>query len=227
LAALLAATVVVPVTQGALAADSPVGNLLSSDQLPTTVGVLTAQPLNGQVPASLQPVSTVAERDLVAASRGLDRAEILPGCDGHTPTKSSPNGQMPASDLCTLWDGHTQVRADYAVALAQLNQAYVQRYGVDMCFTDGYRSLARQYEVARTKGYLAAVPGTSNHGLGLAVDICSTTYAGTRYQWLRDNGPTYGIDNPEWARTTKKEPWHWEFTDAVKAASTSAGTGVD
>ncbi|MCL2091856.1 MAG: M15 family metallopeptidase [Micrococcales bacterium] len=216
LASLLAATVVVPVSQGALSFGSPIGGVLGQIELPSTVGALSAQSVGGQVPAALSPAGTVVERDLEAASRGLDRGGRLPNCEGVAPAKLSSNGNMPDRDLCTLWDGKTKVRGDYAVALAELNQAYVARFGVDMCITSGYRSLADQYATKRRAGYMAATPGTSNHGLGLAVDFCDTTYkpAG-RYQWLRDNGPKYDIDNPEWAQKQKYEPWHWEFMSAV------------
>lgn len=215
LASLLAATVVVPMTQGALAIGGPMGSVLGQGELPSTVSALSAQAVGGQVPAALSPAGTVVERDLEAASRGLDRGGSLPGCEGLAPKKSAPNGNVPDRDLCTLWDGKTKVRADFAVALAELNQAYVTRFGVDLCLTDGYRSLSAQYSVKSRKGGLAATPGTSNHGLGLAVDLCPASYSGARYQWLRDNGPKYDIDNPDWARTRKIEPWHWEFVTAV------------
>lgn len=220
----MAATVVVPVSQGAFSFGSPIGGVLSQVELPSTVGALSAQSAGGQVPAALSPGGTVVERDLEAASRGLDRGGKLPGCEGLAPTKLSSNGNMPERDLCTLWDGKTKVRADYAVALAELNQAYVARFGVDLCVTSGYRSLADQYATKRSKGYMAAAPGTSNHGLGLAVDLCPASYAGARYQWLRDNGPKYDIDNPDWARTQKYEPWHWEFMSAVERDNSLTGS---
>jgi hypothetical protein len=226
---LLAATVVVPVSQGAYSFGGPLGGVLSQVELPSTVGALSAQSVGGQVPAALSPAGTVIERDLEAAARGLDRGAQLPGCDGHTPTKLASNGNMASSDLCTLWDGKTKARSDYAVALAELNQAYVARFGVDLCLTSGYRSLSEQYATQRSKGRLAGKPGTSNHGLGLAVDLCPATYgsySSVRYQWLRDNGPTYDIDNPGWARSggSKPEAWHWEFMSAVARDNPNKGS---
>ena len=58
------------------------------------------------------------------------------------------------------------------------------------------------------KGW-AAVPGTSNHGWGLAVDI-DTGEQGTEskvYQWMKENAGDYGF------RTISNEPWHWEYTE--------------
>ncbi|MCL2466160.1 MAG: M15 family metallopeptidase [Micrococcales bacterium] len=221
LVSLLAATVVVPFSQGAFTAGSPV-SVLSQGDLPSTVSALSAQAVAGQVPAALSPAGTLAERDMEAISRGMTR-ELLPGCDGLAPVKSAPNGAVPDKDLCTLWDGKTKVRADYAYALVELNDAYVARFGVDLCITDGYRTLAAQRLLKNAKGSMVATPGKSNHGLGLAVDFCKSTYAGNRYQWLRQNGPTYDIDNPPWAAPSY-EPWHWEFTDAVRRDNSLNGS---
>ncbi|MEG3614111.1 M15 family metallopeptidase [Isoptericola haloaureus] len=141
---------------------------------------------------------------------------VLPGCDGYA-TGAGSNGYISSSEMCTLWDGKTLVRADAAVALARLNESYRATFGENMCITDGYRSYALQVSTRAAKGSLAAPPGTSNHGWGLAVDICPDSYAGSRYDWLRANAPAYGWDNPAWARPggSKYEPWHWEFTAAV------------
>ncbi|SKC60857.1 M15 family metallopeptidase [Krasilnikoviella flava] len=164
---------------------------------------------------------TVSDKATMSVE-SLDRGEIqapppvLPGCEGQA-AGSGSNGQIPSSELCTLWDGHTQVRGDAAVALAELNEAYQAAWGESMCITDGFRSYSQQVATKAAKGYLAAVPGTSNHGWGLAVDICPETYAGSRWDWLAANAPAYGWDNPDWARPggSKYEPWHWEYTAGV------------
>jgi D-alanyl-D-alanine carboxypeptidase len=141
---------------------------------------------------------------------------VLPGCDG-VATGAGTNGNISLSEMCVLWDGGPSIRADAAVALARLNQQYRAVFGEDMCITDGYRSYSQQVATKAAKGYLAATPGTSNHGWGLAVDLCPETYSGDRWSWLAAHGPAYGWDNPDWARAggSKYEPWHWEFTAAV------------
>ncbi len=58
------------------------------------------------------------------------------------------------------------------------------------------------------------MPGTSNHGVGIAVDIGDAGAYGTAaYRWLTANGPAYGWRNPAWALATgyKHEPWHREY----------------
>jgi hypothetical protein len=57
----------------------------------------------------------------------------------------------------------------------------------------------------------AAVPGTSNHGWGLAVDFSLRNKLGQEkplntaaLSWLTKNGPSFG-----WWNTTHSENWHW------------------
>ncbi|MFI2365758.1 M15 family metallopeptidase [Promicromonospora sp. NPDC019610] len=147
----------------------------------------------------------------------VEAPPVLPGCDGEA-TGAGLNGQVPADELCDLWDGYPPVRADAAVALARLNQAYTEQFGEALCLTDGYRSYAQQVTAKAQKPTLTATPGRSNHGWGLAVDICADSYAGERWDWLKANGPEHGWDNPGWAQAGGSgpyEPWHWEFTEAV------------
>jgi hypothetical protein len=83
--------------------------------------------------------------------------------------------------------------------------------GGALSLTEGYRDLkAQQYRWSLFKkgGNLAAAPGTSKHGLGLAVDV-----AGGQ-AWLRANGAKFG-----WANTglgfSQREPWHFEFKGGI------------
>lgn len=149
------------------------------------------------------------------ASRGSAGRAVLPGCDGAVPDsgKNAPNGRLPASSLCTLWDKKEKLRSDAAVALAKLNVAYKQQFGKDVCVTDSYRTLNEQYTVRALRGGFAASPGTSEHGWGLAVDLCggSSVASTPTFTWLRANAGRYGWHNPDWAQTQLYEPWHWEF----------------
>lgn len=164
------------------------------------------------VPLALGAPRTV----LVArAARGRQRA-VLPGCDGVVVERNVVNGKMPAADLCTLWDGKHRLRSDAAVAFAKLNLAYRKRFGHNLCISDAYRTLSQQYAVKAARGGFAATPGTSEHGYGLAADLCDgvTSYRSATYVWLRNNAPAYGWNNPDWARSGgvgPDEPWHWEF----------------
>ncbi len=44
--------------------------------------------------------------------------------------------------------------------------------------------LAEQYTLKAQKGGLAATPGKSNHGWGLAVDICGLQPGTSRWTWM-------------------------------------------
>ncbi|MGN6611447.1 MAG: D-alanyl-D-alanine carboxypeptidase family protein [Angustibacter sp.] len=154
---------------------------------------------------------------MVAVSRSQERGPIA-GCSGREPGEHYANGQLPSSILCALpfAPGH-KLRADAAVRLIRLNEVYKGRFGSDLCLTDSYRSLASQYSVAARKPGLAARPGTSEHGWGLAIDVCGgpDQVGSTRRAWFLENAPAFGWDNPDWARPggSKPEPWHWEFVE--------------
>jgi hypothetical protein len=60
--------------------------------------------------------------------------------------------------------------------------------------------------VSRT-GNLAAVPGTSNHQNGIALDLNTGAKSGSpQYEWLVANAWKYGF-----IRAVQKERWHWEY----------------
>lgn len=157
------------------------------------------------------------------ASRAAERSKV-PGCRPKDGYKSYPNGLVPSDALCPLpKDGH-RLRADAAIAFWQLNDAFRDDFGRSICMTDSYRSLAMQRDLYVRKPGLAAVPGTSNHGWGLAVDLCGgAEHFGTEvYEWLDENGDEFGWDNPSWARPggSKPEAWHWEYEPGVSGLPT-------
>jgi LAS superfamily LD-carboxypeptidase LdcB len=126
------------------------------------------------------------------------------------------NGQIPVSALCPLRSaaGH-YLRADAAYAFDRLGQAYAGRFGTAICITDSYRSYAAQVSVYARKPGLAAVPGTSNHGWGTAVDLCGgiQSFSSAQHRWMSENASLYGWFHPGWAQQngSKPEPWHWEY----------------
>ena len=163
---------------------------------------------------------------MVAVSRSQERGAIA-GCSGKAPTASYSNGQLPSSVLCVLpFSPRHHLRADAAVQLIRLNDSYKGRFGENICLTDSYRSLASQYSVAARKPGLAARPGTSEHGWGLAVDLCDgpDQTGGSRRAWFLANAPKFGWDNPDWARPgtgSRPEPWHWEFVEGESKSGQS------
>ena len=123
------------------------------------------------------------------------------------------NGMLPASALCPLNGTNGMLlRADAAAAFNRMAAA-----GGMPCAGNSYRSYSLQVSVYAEKPSLAAVPGTSNHGWGVAVDFAcgAERFGSPGYRWLKANGPKYGWTHPSWAEPSgsRPEPWHWEYTD--------------
>lgn len=129
--------------------------------------------------------------------------------------QSHPNGQLPSTELCQLPSAGHLLHADAAKAWWRLNRAFKRRFDTGLCATDSYRSYEAQAAVYGQKPGLAAVPGTSNHGWGVAMDLCGgvESYTSPQHAWLAMNSAKYGWVNPSWAqaRGSRPEPWHWEY----------------
>ncbi|WP_156045412.1 D-alanyl-D-alanine carboxypeptidase family protein [Herbidospora cretacea] len=127
------------------------------------------------------------------------------------------NGLLPSNVLCPLPFKGEELRADAAIAFADLNLAYKRRFGQPLCVIDSYRSLRDQQIVYYQRPGLAAIPGRSNHGLGLAVDFCGPirVYKSTEFVWLEQNGKKFGWIHPDWAYVSPFEPWHWEYDPKI------------
>jgi len=137
------------------------------------------------------------------------------GCQPASPIGEA-NGFLSDAALCPLdfAPGH-RLRTDAAMAMNALNAARVAATGGKVCVTDSYRSYAEQVDVFRRKPTLAATPGRSQHGWGLAVDLCGgvQTFGSEAHRWMQLNAVQYGWVHPTWARQggSKPEAWHWEF----------------
>jgi LAS superfamily LD-carboxypeptidase LdcB len=74
----------------------------------------------------------------------------------------------------------------------------------------------RDYYCGQGSCGMAAVPGTSVHGWGRAVDFEEAgqelAFHMDGYQWLVGHAPAFGFVQPGWAGPsgTAPEPWHWE-----------------
>jgi hypothetical protein len=127
-----------------------------------------------------------------------------------------PNGEIPLEALCPLWGVKShRLRADAAAAFNAMSKEYAANFGAPICVTDSYRSFGAQVAVKEEKPDLAATPGQSNHGWGLATDLCDGVQSFTtpQHQWLVDNSMQFGWFHPPWAEPSgsKPEPWHWEY----------------
>jgi hypothetical protein len=127
-----------------------------------------------------------------------------------------PNGRLPASALCPLQAAPGEsLSHDAAMAFNAMSSAYQRRNGSPLCLTSSYRSYAEQAAVKLASPKMAASAGRSQHGLGLAVDLCGGVqdFASPAHLWMQRNAPLFGWFHPAWAEPSGSlpEPWHWEF----------------
>ena len=120
------------------------------------------------------------------------------------------NGKVPPQALQPIGRGEHRLYAPAAAAFRRM-EADAAAAGIRFGVTDSYRTYEQQVDLAQRKGLhsqggLAATPGTSNHGWGLALDL-DLDAAGQ--QWMRDNGWRYGF-----VEDTPREPWHWTYRPA-------------
>jgi len=142
---------------------------------------------------------------------------VAPPTAATAPTSAGPsvaalqatyrNGRIPSDALAPIGRGDHRLAAPAAAAFTQL-EAAARRDGISFGVTDSYRSYDAQVDVARRKGLysqggLAAQPGTSSHGWGLAVDL--DLDAGAQ-AWMRANGARFSF-----VEDTPREPWHWAY----------------
>lgn len=139
-----------------------------------------------------------------------------------TPTSSGDgsNGRIPADRMTALaWcqdsQGNKQwLRSDAAAALTRLNDAFRAQFGENIAVDLSYRSYETQVAMREAYGSLAARPGTSNHGTGVAIDTwewAAYSFGSARYDWLVAHGPGYGWVAPDWAREAGSNPEYWHF----------------
>lgn len=106
------------------------------------------------------------------------------------------NGCIPSSWLKSLPGSNSGLLKGYAYSYWAWHYESVRRFGVPLTLIDGqvgrtYRSYSRQVLAKRIYGSNAATPGTSNHGLGRAVDLMtqaqrtSSDRIGAQYGWLK------------------------------------------
>jgi len=121
--------------------------------------------------------------------------------------RAAGNGRLPDSLLFPIGQGDHRLAKPAADAFIRLMNA-ARQDGVTIGVTDSYRDYAGQVATANRVGLYgqggwAAVPGTSNHGWGLAVDLDLDDRA---QAWMRDKAWRYGF-----FEDVADEPWHWTY----------------
>jgi D-alanyl-D-alanine carboxypeptidase len=144
---------------------------------------------------------------MAAGTTAADKTYKLNGKGIPTELAAYGNGKIPANALEKV--GNTGHKL-WAPAAESLNTmiADAKKDGVKIGITDSYRSYAEQVDVARRKGLysqggLAAKPGTSEHGWGMATDLDLNNKA---QAWMRTHAKEYGF-----VENVPREPWHWAY----------------
>ncbi len=115
------------------------------------------------------------------------------------------NGRLPASDLAPIPGG--KLRKDAAAAW-NATGGPADAGLIPTGPRSSYRTFAEQQQLFAELGSgIAAEPGTSNHGLGIAIDLPSSWM----WAWMHEDGARFG-----WKKTEAfHEPWHWNFVGGV------------
>jgi len=164
--------------------------------------------------AALLATACLALLPAVAFLATTDTPTANPRPSGRGAWGGYTNGRIPLVALCPIdRAGRHLLRCDAAQAFTAMAAAYHAELGRPLGITDAYRDYAAQVDVHRRKPRLAATPGTSRHGWGLAVDLAVGGWTSPTFRWLQTHASRYGWHHPPWAAPTgpKPEPWHWEF----------------
>lgn len=165
------------------------------------LGRVATEPAGATAPASPNAPLTPAERRAPGQYGKLQPpAELL----------AYGNGRIPAEALVEIGEGNHRLWAPAARAYQQMVAA-ARADGVEIGITDSYRDFGSQERLAAQKGLysqggLAATPGTSNHGWGVAVDL---RLDGPAQAWMSENGWRFGF-----VEDVPREPWHWTYRPA-------------
>ncbi len=155
-----------------------------------------------------------------SAPVGADAGNPIQPDNRPTTIAGATNGAIPDSELL-------QVSPDclaYYQAAASLGSllAAAHQDGIQLAPAECYRDYAGQVKAREdwcAKGAcdMAAVPGTSNHGWGKAVDFRDQngeiTFDSASYAWLKGHAGWFGWNHPGVMEPggSVPEPWHWEW----------------
>jgi secretion/DNA translocation related TadE-like protein len=169
--------------------------------------------------AVLENCALSGDEATVTVSRRLFGVDFSVTARAAVPRSQSTaaNGAIPLEDLALVsYPGVREsppvyLRADAAAALLRLLDSYHAQTGDYLPVDEGYRDLEAQQRAFDQYGPpRAAIPGTSNHGEGIAVDFVNppVVRGEASHSWLAANASQFGFA----PLTDPDEPWHWDYT---------------
>ena len=206
----------------------------------TTQFYLIEGPTDAEAQAAGKPPG-VTKRDVVNQQAGLKTP-----VGGYSTTKGGTtrviegvkykNGEIPDDKMrfITNWKNYMGANSsdgarlrmyykaaaavDKLLAAAEANVESGKKAPIKFKINSCYRTYEDQVKVKRDYGKLAATPGTSNHGFGLAIDFAfpyasKLTPSTKQYQWLMQNASKYGFSRLPYSPKHPEswEAWHWEY----------------
>jgi LAS superfamily LD-carboxypeptidase LdcB len=157
----------------------------------------------------------------IVISQGTYDTSVKPSSNttGRKPTKGpiGSNGNLAPASLKSVGFGNNKLAIEAANAFIRM-AADIKKAGLTINLTDSYRTFEEQdrifdwplwFSTGKAKKLYthdaAAYPGTSNHGLGKAIDIGPPGVQ----EWIRINGVKYGWSWYE--GRSVNEPWHFTY----------------
>lgn len=185
------------------AAEADTGEEIQSPEIPELAKGGAVRAHNARAKKMLDPVVMGTKKE--AKDPATDWGKFAAG--------GGINGRLSEDQLASIGGGHKLAKDVAPMFKAMMSKASDDGFKMGSAFriNSSYRTFAKQEELYNSLGPgTAAAPGTSNHGLGKAVDLWFTDGA---YRWLRTNAggfgftqiPGYETDNPD-----AHEAWHWE-----------------
>lgn len=165
------------------------------------------------------------ERATAAATRAADLlderagAPLAPRSAEAAPGILRADGTVDPAVLCPVpFAPAARLRCDAVADLVRLNEVFRAEHGTDLPVGDTYRTYEQQVTLKAAKGGLAATPGESHHGWGVAVDFRGFGGVGEfdrpLYRWMVVHAPEFGWVHPAGMGPDgagPHEPWHWEY----------------
>ena len=147
-------------------------------------------------------------------SKGYTRSQV----------RNQTNGKVSSDMLVAIpWDKEkTLIAAPALKDLTRLNEAFKEQFGKNIDIDLAYRTRSTQDYLWKQLGqFLAAKPGTSNHGWGMAIDVPETydySFRGKYYKWLKTNSKKYNWIHQGYLEEYRngklnpyREAWHFEY----------------
>jgi hypothetical protein len=211
-------------------------DLSSSVSTPTSLSPITpdlmtaekVQEVAGPIPAPFLQQAGIALGKSTLIENSAERLEKIRALADQVSGKGFVNGEIKESGL-----KKTSIGCKLAAVAVEPFEAMVaaaSASGFNLEISGCYRSYANQVInrdkwCSRDLCNFGAVPGTSKHGKGLAVDFKvgkrAISYQDPVFLWLLENSEQYGFFHPYWAgeKGSAKEPWHWEFGERSDSES--------